>query len=132
VVSSDNYELTDKDADKEEDDDKDEDVDKDEDDIDVKPVVTQTQYVLSEVSGEIAKGKVVRDDDVNDFIANCFYHALQAQALGQHYEMPTELTEEEALQVIVILIEDEKKRRYAGPDHHAASLPTTATPMRSF
>jgi hypothetical protein len=132
VVSSDNYELTNKDADEEEDDDKDEDVEKDKDDINVKPIVTQTRYVLSEVSGEIAKGRVVHDDDVNDFIANCFYHALQAQALDQHYEMPTELTEEEALQVIVILIEDVEKRRYVGPDHHAASSPATATPMRSF
>jgi hypothetical protein len=49
-------------------------------------------------------------DKVDDFIAHYVYHMLQAQALGQHYKVSSELTEEEALQVLFFLSEEEKRR----------------------
>jgi hypothetical protein len=54
------------------------------------------------------------------------YHYLQATQLGQHFEIPPELTEEEQL-VVAVLINAEKEKR-AFPDLEDALVLSVAPP----
>jgi hypothetical protein len=92
-------------------------------DAGVKPIVKPTR-VLGEVSNNVVGSKVVRDDTDN-FVGHVAYHAMQAATRGKHFEMPHELTKEEALQIAVIIGKEEEEGggEVQVPEHGGCSGP---------
>jgi hypothetical protein len=72
-----------------------------------------------EVSSEITEGKVVLDEN-EEFIDHVAYNMMLAVDTCEYFEMPPELTKEDAHQVTIIISTEEAKRRYPGIENDLA------------
>jgi hypothetical protein len=73
--------------------------------------------VTGEVSGQIYNGRVVCDD-TDDMVGHVVYHYLRAAELGQHFDIPPELTEEQL--AVAVIVSAEEKRAFPGIDNALA------------
>jgi hypothetical protein len=83
-----------------------------------------------DVSGRVFEGRVVRDD-TEDFVGNVTYNVLLARENGEHYVLPSEMTEDEELQVAVLVSAEEEKRASLGLQDTLAISMAPPPPPRS-
>jgi hypothetical protein len=72
--------------------------------------------------------KAVRDD-TDDFVGNVVHHVLLANEHGEHYELPSKLTEDEQLQVAILVSAEEEPGE---PPRLRSCLPRTRTARRTL